>query len=184
MNRIGLTIIAIGLSMDALAAAVCKGLSSKQTGVRECVLTGLYFGSFQAIMPLTGYLLGSGFSDRITAVDHWIAFLLLSVLGIRMLIDARGADDALDASFAPRAMLPLALATSVDALAVGAGFAFLNIDIIPAVLLIGLITFALSALGVRLGSLSGSRCRSAAQLAGGIILLLMGAKILFSHLYP
>lgn len=182
MNGIELVIISFGLSMDAMAVSICKGLSAEKIPFKHCALTGLYFGSFQALMPLTGYLLGSGFSDRICAVDHWIVFLLLSVLGIKMLLDARRADDALDASFSLQSMLPLALATSIDALAVGAGFALLNIRILPAASLIGAITFILSAAGVHLGSLFGSRFRAAAQLAGGLILLLMGIKTLAEHL--
>lgn len=182
MNEIELLVISVGLSMDALAVSICKGLSADQITFRHCVITGLHFGSFQALMPLTGYMLGSGFSDRISLFDHWIAFLLLSVIGIKMLIDARHADDVLDASFSMRSMLPLALATSIDALAVGTGFALLNIAILPAVSLIGSITFLLSALGVRLGSLFGNRFRAPAQLAGGLILLLMGSKILIEHM--
>ena len=182
MNLIELVVVSTGLSMDALAVAVCKGLVAGKTSLKQCILTGLYFGFFQALMPLTGFLLGSGFSDRITETDHWIAFFLLAVIGIKMMIDARGADDSLDASFSPRSMLPLAVATSIDALAMDAGFAFLNLRILPTVSLIGAITFSLSALGVRLGSLFGSRFRAPAQLTGGLILLLMGAKILIDHL--
>ena len=182
MNLIELMIVSVGLSMDALAVAVCKGLACRKVSFRQCMLTGLYFGFFQALMPLTGFLLGSGFSDRITETDHWIAFLLLSVIGFKMLLDARGADDRLDSSFSLRAMLPLAVATSIDALAMGAGFAFLNLSILPTVSLIGAITFVLSSSGVRLGSLFGSRFRAAAQLTGGLILLFMGTKILIDHL--
>lgn len=182
MNPMELVIIAAGLAMDAFAAAVCKGLAADKSSCGHCLLTGLYFGSFQALMPLIGFTLGDGMPDRITSVDHWIAFILLSVIGLRMLLDARRGNDALDASFSLRAMLPLSIATSIDALAVGAGFAFLNIRIFPAVSLIGGITFLLSALGVKLGNLFGSRFRAPAQLAGGFILLFMGAKILADHL--
>ena len=182
MNLIELIIVSVSLSMDALAASICKGLAAERIRLRQCILTGLYFGSFQALMPLTGYLLGSGFSDQITAIDHWIVFLLLTVIGGKMIFDSRCGDDALSSSFSFQAMLPLAIATSIDALAVGAGFAFLNLRILPAVSLIGGITFLLSALGVRIGSLFGSRYRAAAQLTGGIILLFMGAKILLEHL--
>lgn len=182
MNPIELIVIAAGLAMDAFAAAVCKGLASDRADCGRCLLTGLYFGSFQALMPLIGFVLGGGMPDRITAIDHWIAFILLSVIGLRMLLDARRGDDSLDSSFSLRAMLPLAVATSIDALAVGAGFALLQIRILPAVSTIGGITFLLSALGVRLGSLFGSRFRAPAQLAGGFVLLLMGAKILADHL--
>lgn len=182
MNLIGLIIISIGLSMDAVAVSICKGLACEKIPLRHCALTGLYFGSFQALMPLTGYWLGSGFSDRITAVDHWIACILLTVIGARMLLDAKRADDALSASFSPSAMLPPAIATSIDALAVGAGFAFLDVQILPVVSLIGAVTFLLSCMGARIGSYFGSRFRSPAQISGGIILIFMGLKILISHL--
>ena len=182
MNPIGLFFIAVGLSMDAFAVSICKGLSAQQLSRSHCLLTGLYFGFFQAFMPLTGQLLGSGFSDQISGIDHWIVFLLLSIIGGKMLLDSRHADDALDSSFSPGAMLPLALATSMDALAVGAGFALLDISPLPAASLIGCVTFGLSALGAKLGSLFGSRFRSPAQRVGGLILLLMGAKILLDHL--
>jgi len=182
MNLISLLFVSIGLSMDALAVSICKGLSADQITFRHCALTGLYFGSFQTLMPLTGYLLGSGFSDRISQLDHWIAFLLLSVIGIKMLSDARRGDDGIDASFSIHSMLPLALATSIDALAVGTGFALLNISLFPTIALIGAITFLLSALGVRLGSLFGNRFRALPQLIGGIILLMMGIKILIEHM--
>lgn len=182
MNLIELFLIAVGLSMDALAVSVCKGLAASEVRTPHCLLTGALFGLFQAAMPLIGYRLGEGFSDQITAVDHWIAFFLLLVIGIKMLADARRGDDLLDASFSFRALLPLSVATSIDAMAVGVGFAFLKIRILPAVLLIGSITFVLSSLGVRMGSLLGSRFRKAAEAAGGIILILLGAKILADHL--
>ena len=183
MNQIELFVISIGLSMDALAVSICKGLSAEKITLRHCALTGLYFGVFQALMPLTGYLLGSGFSDHISPFDHWIAFLLLTVLGVKMILDARRAEDRLDSSFSPRCMLPLALATSIDALAVGAGFALMHVSILPAVFLIGIVAFFLSASGVRLGTLFGNRFRAPSQMAGGLILLFMGSKILIEHLF-
>ncbi|MBQ2956500.1 MAG: manganese efflux pump [Clostridia bacterium] len=182
MSLIELFFVAVGLSMDAFAVAICKGLACKKVRFVHCLITGLFFGLFQAGMPLAGYLLGEGFSDRITAVDHWISFFLLFIIGAKMLLDARRGDDLLDASFSCSAMLPLALATSVDALAIGVGFAFLKIRILPAVLLIGLTTFILSSLGVYTGSFLGSRFRKIAEIAGGIILILLGGKILADHL--
>ena len=181
MSLFELFVIACGLSMDAFAVAVLKGLASGPAGMRP-VLTGLYFGSFQAVMPLIGYFLGTRFASMISRYDHWIAFALLVLIGIRMLRDARCGEDIPDASFTPSAMLPLSLATSIDALAVGAGFAFLDVRILPAAGLIGIVTFILSAAGVCLGSLSGARLKNRAETAGGVILILMGTKILPEHL--
>ena len=177
-----LAFIAVGLSMDALAVSVCKGLAAERVSFRSCVASGMYFGLFQALMPLTGYLLGQGFSDEITAVDHWIAFLLLTVIGLKMLYDARSPHPAHNSSFSPQIMLPLAVATSIDALAIGVGFAFLQVSILHALLIIGIVTFALSALGVWLGGMAGIRFRSRAELLGGAILIVMGLKILTEHL--
>ena len=179
-----LFIIAVGLSMDAFAVSICKGLSVQKVSLRHALCAGLWFGGFQALMPLLGWLLGSRFQAAIERYDHWIAFVLLVFLGINMLREARGGDEdeCVDSSFAWRAMLPMALATSIDALAVGVTFAFLQVDIVPAVLFIGVITFLLSALGVRLGAVFGQRYRTAAQILGGVILILMGVKILLEHL--
>ena len=145
------------------------------------VVTGLYFGGFQAQMPLAGYLLGSRFQSMIQRVDHWIAFVLLALIGANMVRESRGEAEHLDDSFTPGTMLPLAVATSIDALAVGVTFAFLNVRIIPAAALIGVTTFALSAIGMRLGNVFGARYQARAELAGGIVLILMGVKILLEH---
>lgn len=178
-----LFILAVGLSMDAFAVSVCKGLAVPKVSLRHAALAGLWFGGFQALMPLLGWLLGSSFQEAIERFDHWIAFVLLLVLGINMLREAFGEDDeCTNASFAWRIMLTMALATSIDALAVGVTFAFLKVAILPAVLLIGVTTFLLSALGVRLGSVFGQRYQKAAQILGGVILILMGTKILLEHL--
>ena len=171
--------------MDAFAVAVCKGLALKAAKPRNMVIIGLWFGGFQALMPLLGYLVGIQFRDSITAFDHWIAFVLLGLIGANMIREAvskkDGCEDCGEAdSF--RSMLPLALATSIDALAVGVSFAFLQVDIVPAVSFIGVITFLLSALGLKLGSLFGVRYKSRAELIGGIILILIGLKILLEHL--
>ena len=177
-----LFVIAVGLSMDAFAVSICKGLSTKDVRREHMVVTGLYFGGFQALMPLAGYLLGSRFQSMIQRVDHWIAFVLLALIGANMVRESQGEAEHLDDSFTPGTMLPLAVATSIDALAVGVTFAFLNVRIIPAAALIGVTTFALSAIGVRLGSVFGARYQARAELAGGIVLILMGVKILLEHM--
>ena len=176
-----LFVIAVGLSMDAFAVSICKGLSTKDVRREHMVVTGLYFGGFQALMPLAGYLLGSRFQSMIQRVDHWIAFVLLALIGANMVRESRGEAEHLDDSFTPGTMLPLAVATSIDALAVGVTFAFLNVRIIPAAALIGVTTFALSAIGMRLGNVFGARYQARAELAGGIVLILMGVKILLEH---
>jgi len=177
-----LFIIAVGLSMDAFAVAVCKGLSVPKVKTSHCLICGAYFGGFQGLMPLIGWLLGVRFQDMIVSVDHWIAFVLLGLIGLNMVKESRGEGEELDASFAPIAMLPMAIATSIDALAIGVTFAFLNVKIEMAVLLIGVITFILSGIGVQIGAVFGARFRSKAELAGGVILILMGTKILLEHL--
>ena len=176
-----LFVIAVGLSMDAFAVSICKGLSTKDVRREHMVVTGLYFGGFQALMPLAGYLLGSRFQSMIQRVDHWIAFVLLALIGANMVRESRGEAEHLDDSFTPGTMLPLAVATSIDALAVGVTFAFLNVRIIPAAALIGVTTFALSAIGMRLGNVFGARYQARAELAGGIVLILMGVKIILEH---
>ena len=176
-----LFVIAVGLSMDAFAVSICKGLATKDVRREHMVVTGLYFGGFQALMPLAGYLLGSRFQSMIQRVDHWIAFVLLALIGANMVRESQGEAEHLDDSFTPGTMLPLAVATSIDALAVGVTFAFLNVRIIPAAALIGVTTFALSAIGMRLGNVFGARYQARAELAGGIVLILMGVKILLEH---
>ena len=176
-----LFVIAVGLSMDAFAVSICKGLSTKDVRREHMVVTGLYFGGVQALMPLAGYLLGSRFQSMIQRVDHWIAFVLLALIGANMVRESQGEAEHLDDSFTPGTMLPLAVATSIDALAVGVTFAFLNVRIIPAAALIGVTTFALSAIGMRLGNVFGARYQARAELAGGIVLILMGVKILLEH---
>ena len=176
-----LFVIAVGLSMDAFAVSICKGLAAKNVRREQPVIAGLYFGGFQALMPLAGYLLGSRLQSMIQRVDHWIAFALLVLIGANMVRESRGEAEHLDDSFTPGTMLPLAVATSIDALAVGVTFAFLNVRIIPAAALIGVTTFALSAIGMRLGNVFGARYQARAELAGGIVLILMGVKILLEH---
>ncbi len=182
MSLTELFIIAVGLSMDAFAVSICKGLSLQKMNWKNAVVAGLYFGGFQALMPLIGYFLGTGFKDMITQIDHWIAFALLAFIGANMIKDSRDEADSLDDSFGPKAMLPLAVATSIDALAVGVSFAFLNVQIVPAVSFIGVITFVLSFVGIKVGNVFGARYKSGAEVAGGVILILMGVKILLEHL--
>lgn len=174
--------IAVGLSMDAFAAAICKGLSVQRPTNGRAFITGLFFGGFQAAMPLIGYLLGVQFSRYITSVDHWIAFFLLAVIGIKMLKESREMCPLPDDTFCLKSLTVMAVATSIDALAVGVTFAFLEVSILPAVTLIGVTTFVLSFLGFRIGSVFGTKCKSRADLAGGLILIGIGIKILVEHL--
>nr|MDD6335072.1 manganese efflux pump MntP family protein [bacterium] len=177
-----LFLIAVGLSMDAFAVSVCKGLSIQKVHPKHIAIVGLYFGGFQMLMPLIGYLLGTQFKDLITQVDHWIAFVLLALIGANMIRESFGKEEKLNDSFGPKAMLPLAVATSIDALAVGITFAFLQARIVPAISLIGITTFILSGVGLALGHVFGARYKSKAELCGGIVLIVMGLKILLEHL--
>ena len=174
-----LFLIAVGLSMDAFAVSVCKGLSTQTLQRRHYLIVGAWFGGFQALMPTLGYLLGSTFEQYITSVDHWVAFILLSVIGGNMPKD----EETADASFAPKVMLLLAVATSIDALAVGITLALLpGVNIAAAVLFIGCITFILSAVGLKVGNVFGLKYKNKAEMVGGAILILMGLKILLEHL--
>ncbi len=177
-----LFVIAVGLSMDACAVSICKGLSVGRVRPRHALTCGFYFGLFQGLMPLLGWLLGVRFQSIIVSIDHWIAFVLLGLIGFNMVRESREDADCLDCSFSFRAMLPLAVATSIDALAVGVTFAFLRVSIVPAVCFIGIITFVLSTLGTWVGGVFGSKFKSRAEFAGGVILILMGLKILLEHL--
>ena len=182
MGLIELFILAVGLSMDAFAVSVCKGLAMERPTWRRAVVPGLWFGAFQGLMPLLGWLLGSRFAQYITAVDHWIAFALLVILGVNMLREAGCADDGeADASLGVRTMLAMAVATSIDALAVGITFAFLEVAIVPAVCFIACVTFVISTLGVKVGALFGDRFQAKAEALGGIILIVLGVKILLEH---
>ena len=183
MKLFELFLIALGLSMDAFAVAICKGPSVHKLQVKHMVLVGAYFGVFQAVMPLIGYFLGSQFQSYIVSVDHWIAFVLLAIIGLSMIREAVSKDEEeVNASFDVKTMVLLAVATSIDALAVGVTFAFLNVDIVPAVSFIGIITFALSMVGVKIGNVFGARFKSKAEIFGGIVLILIGGKILLEHL--
>ncbi|MBR5310033.1 MAG: manganese efflux pump [Oscillospiraceae bacterium] len=182
MSVIELFIVGISLSMDAFAVSICKGLSVGKIKLKHMLLAGIWFGGFQALMPLLGYLLGSAFEKYIVSIDHWVAFILLGIIGFNMVKESREEEHP-DSSFAFKAMLVLAIATSIDALAVGVTFAFLNVDIILAISLIGITTFALSAAGIKIGSVFGAKYKSKAELFGGIVLIAMGIKILVEHLF-
>ena len=178
MSVLDLFILAVGLSMDAFAVSVCKGLSLGKIKPKHMCIAGAWFGGFQALMPLIGYFLGSFFAEMIEKYDHWVAFVLLAIIGGNMIKESFGKDEKVDSSMDVKSMLLLAIATSIDALAVGVTFAFLQVQIVPAVSFIGVITFIFSAVGVKIGSLFGTKYKSKAELFGGIVLVLIGIKIL------
>lgn len=183
MSLLTLFITAVGLSMDAFAVSICKGLAMKKLDLKKALIIGLWFGGFQALMPAAGYFLGSRFEQYVTAIDHWIAFILLSLIGANMIKEALSKDenettDSVDV----KTMFLLAVATSIDALAVGVTYAFLRVAVIPAISFIGITTFALSVAGVKVGNIFGTKYKSKAELAGGVILILMGIRILTEHL--
>lgn len=182
MNFAELLIIALGVSMDAFAVSICKGLSVRSLRPKHVASAALWFGGFQAMMPLIGYYLGVSFADFVSSVDHWIAFVLLGFIGIKMIQESLSKDECdYNPDFSARAMLPLAVATSIDALAIGVSLAFLGAGIWTAVLVIGLVTGVFSAVGVTLGKQFGCAYRSRAEFAGGFILIIMGLKILLEH---
>lgn len=178
-----LLIIAIGVSMDAFAVAICKGLSVSTLRPKHVALTGLWFGGFQALMPLIGYFLGISFSSFVSSVDHWIAFVLLGIIGVNMIKEARDDDGtvSMEPDFSVKTMFTLAVATSIDAFAIGVSLAFLGADIWNAVMLIGLTTALFAGAGVHIGNCFGSMWKSKAELAGGMILIAIGLKILLEH---
>ena len=183
MSTVEILLIGIGLSMDAFAVAICKGLGMRRINYRHTFIIALFFGGFQALMPFLGWLLGSRFAQYITRYDHWIAFVLLGIIGSSMIKESReDEEEEVSASFDVKTMLALAVATSIDALAVGVTFAFLHVNIVWAVTFIGCTTFVLSAIGVKAGNVFGMKYKSRAELAGGVILILMGIKILLEHL--
>jgi putative Mn2+ efflux pump MntP len=200
MNLFELLFIAVGLSMDAFAVSLCLGLTMSKVTIKKALIIGLYFGFFQAIMPLVGFLLGTQFANKIIAFDHWIAFVLLGFIGGKMVVESFKKEGCADrecptgkcsdrecpkkqeASLKPLEMLPLALATSIDALAVGISFAFLNVNIFSAIISIGLITLTFSIVGVKAGNIFGVKFKSKAEFAGGIILVSMGLQILLEHM--
>lgn len=183
MGIIEIFLISIGLAMDAFAVSICKGLSMKKLNIRKMIIVGLYFGVFQAVMPLIGFFLGKGFESFVTSIDHWIAFILLLFIGANMIKEAFGDYEEANDDTSFKVMVILAIATSIDALAVGITFAFLKVNIMLAVFLIGIITFGISALGVIIGNKFGNKFEKRAKLFGGAILILMGTKILIEHLF-
>lgn len=178
-----LFLIGVGLSMDAFAVSICKGLTMRKMRWDQAAVIALFFGGFQALMPAAGWLLGKQFERYITSIDHWIAFLLLGYIGGKMIWDAfHEEDEAVSARFDLKELLMLAVATSIDALAVGVTFAFLDVSILPAVLFIGVTTFVCSAAGVKVGSVFGARYKKKAELCGGVVLVLIGLKLLLEGL--
>ncbi len=183
MGLIELFLIAVGLSMDAFAVSVCKGLAMPKCTFKKAAIVGLWFGGFQALMPAIGYVLGAQFQEAIASIDHWIAFVLLALIGGNMIHKALDNDEEeADASLNVKTMFLLAVATSIDALAIGITFAFLKVNIIPAVCFIGIVTFIISFAGVKIGNVFGARYKNKAEIVGGIILILLGLKILLEHL--
>ena len=184
MDLLTLLTLAVGLAMDAFAVSICKGLAMREKVLKKGIIVGLWFGGFQALMPTIGFFLGTQFKDQITSIDHWIAFVLLGLIGINMVKEALSNDEEqADDSIAVKEMFMFAVATSIDALAVGITFAFLNVHIVSAALMIGVCTFLISFAGVKIGNIFGTKYKSKAELAGGIILILLGFKILFEHLH-
>lgn len=183
MNIISLFVLAVGVSMDAFAVSICKGLAIQRFSLKKAAIVGAWFGGFQALMPAIGYVLGIQFADKIEAFDHWIAFILLAFLGIKMIREAfhsKGEEENDDISF--RIMFILSIATSIDALAVGITLAFLEVNILTAVLFIGCVTFLCSAVGVKIGHAFGTKYKSKAEIFGGAVLVFLGVKILLEHL--
>lgn len=183
-----LLLMGVGLAMDAFAVSICKGLSMRKVNKKQCLVIGLFFGGFQALMPFIGWVLGSQFEQYITSIDHWIAFILLGFIGGKMVVEAiREKDEAvevgkMDPPLDLKEMFILAIATSIDALAVGITFAFLQVPIVEAISIIGITTFVISVIGVYVGNFFGNRYKKKAELAGGMILILIGLKILLEHL--
>jgi len=184
MSLLDLFLTAVGLAMDAFAVSICKGLALRKIRLKDCLICGLWFGGFQALMPLIGYFVGSYFADYVVSFDHWIAFILLCIIGGNMIRESiKGEEECCDPSLGFKTMLLMAIATSIDALAVGVNFAFIpDTNIAAAVVFIGVITCALSMVGVKLGSVFGTKYKSKAEFAGGVILIVIGTKILLEHL--
>lgn len=183
MDTLTLFTLAAGLSMDAFAVSICKGLAMGRATLKKAAIVGIWFGGFQALMPAIGYMLGMQFREKIVFIDHWIAFVLLVLIGANMIREACGKEtEETDDSLAFKEMFVLAVATSIDALAVGVTFAFLEVHILLAVAFIGIVTFCFSMAGVKIGNVFGTRYKAKAELAGGIILIFLGIKILLEHL--
>ena len=183
MGILEIILLGIGLAMDAFAVSICKGLSMKRMNWKNAMIIAFYFGVFQAIMPAIGYFLGTTFESFVTAIDHWIAFILLSFIGGNMIKESFNSEDEDKNDRVDfKTMIVLAIATSIDALAVGITFAFFDVNVIVAVSIIGVITFFISLLGVKVGNKFGDKYQNKAELMGGILLVLLGIKILVEHL--
>ena len=183
MGIIELIMLSIGLGMDAFAVSICKGISMKKMDWKKACIIGIYFGGFQAIMPVIGYFLGSTFESFITSFDHWVAFILLAIIGVNMIKESFSKEsENISSDVGFKTMIILAIATSIDALAVGITFAFFKVNLVLAITLIGTITFALSVIGTKVGNRFGDKYENKAELVGGIILILLGLKILLEHL--
>lgn len=184
MGFLEILLISIGLAMDAFAVSICKGLAMKKMSWKKAIIIALYFGTFQAIMPIVGYFLGTRFQDLVVNIDHWIAFVLLAFIGGNMLKEAFGnSKEETNDSIDIKTMLILAIATSIDALAIGITFALLETNLILSISSIGIITFISSMIGVKIGNKFGSRYEKKSEVIGGLILILMGTKILLEHLH-
>ena len=184
MSILEISLIGIGLAMDAFAVSICKGLAMKKMNYKKAIIIALFFGIFQALMPVLGYVLGTTFAAKIAAIDHWIAFILLALIGFNMIKEALGSEeDEIDDTLDIGNLLMLSIATSIDALAVGITFAFFDVSIVLSTSLIGIITFVICIIGVKVGHVFGEKYKSKAELMGGIILIAMGLKILIEHLF-
>ena len=185
MSIIEIALIGVGLAMDAFAVSICKGLAMRRMNYKKAIIIAAFFGVFQALMPALGYVLGTTFANKIAAIDHWIAFILLALSGANMIKEALSSDDdeCQDDSLRLGDLIMLSIATSIDALAVGITFAFFNVSLLLSVSMIGIITFIICVIGVKVGNVFGEKYKSKAELAGGLILIVMGAKILIDHLF-
>lgn len=185
MSIIEIALIGVGLAMDAFAVSICKGLAMRRMNYKKAIIIAALFGVFQALMPALGYVLGTTFANKIAAIDHWIAFILLALIGANMIKEALSSDDdeCQDDSLRLGDLIMLSIATSIDALAVGITFAFFNVSLLLSVSMIGIITFIICVIGVKVGNVFGEKYKSKAELAGGLILIVMGAKILIDHLF-
>ena len=185
MSIIEIALIGVGLAMDAFAVSICKGLAMRRMNYKKAIIIAAFFGVFQALMPALGYVLGTTFANKIAAIDHWIAFILLALIGANMIKEALSGDDdeCQDDSLRLGDLIMLSIATSIDALAVGITFAFFNVSLLLSVSMIGIITFIICVIGVKVGNVFGEKYKSKAELAGGLILIVMGAKILIDHLF-
>lgn len=185
MSIIEIALIGVGLAMDAFAVSICKGLAMRRMNYKKAIIIAAFFGVFQALMPALGYVLGTTFANKIAAIDHWVAFILLALIGANMIKEALSSDDdeCQDDSLRLGDLIMLSIATSIDALAVGITFAFFNVSLLLSVSMIGIITFIICVIGVKVGNVFGEKYKSKAELAGGLILIVMGAKILIDHLF-